>query len=87
MSTVLVFLPYSEDGKCGGQTITRICIATASPAKFPEALTSAGLTPQGSPKLAGLEKRPTRFDIVPDADDCEDFMRAVVTRISEMSRK
>ncbi|XP_064611147.1 threonine synthase-like 2 [Liolophura sinensis] len=76
-----------KDEKCEGQTTSRICIATASPEKFPEALTSAGLTPKKSPKLASLEKRPTKFEIVPANEDCEDFMRAVISRISQMRKK
>ncbi len=47
-------------------TYPMICLATAHPAKFPEAVKKAlGQEPERPPALKGLEERPKRFEILP----------------------
>jgi threonine synthase len=43
-----------------------VCLATAHPAKFPEAVREAtGTEPPVPPQLRGIEARPERFDVLP----------------------
>ena len=47
------------------QTATIICLATAHPAKFPDAVEQAiGTSPPVPPAIAALEKLPCRFEII-----------------------
>ncbi len=47
-------------------TLPMICLATAHPAKFPEAVQRAlGKEPERPPALQGLEERPRRFEVLP----------------------
>ncbi|XP_013420134.1 threonine synthase-like 2 isoform X2 [Lingula anatina] len=62
----------------------RVCIATASPAKFPEAVTLAGLTPQPTPEIAALETKPTRYI---DMNKGEDWTGILKEKIKEISQK
>lgn len=51
--------------ECSGTKETPICLATAHPAKFGDAVeTATGIAPPFPPGLAGIEKLPTRCEVV-----------------------
>lgn len=60
----------------------RVCLATASPAKFTEAVLAAGLTPQPTQELQDLESKPTRFTDMPRGADWESMLRSKIQDIS-----
>lgn len=65
----------------------RVCLATASPAKFTEAVTSAGLVPVVSDSLDSLNSKPTRYqDWERDEDWCEN-LRNYIEKITETRRQ
>jgi threonine synthase len=61
-----------------------VAMATAHPAKFPDAVEQAiGVRPQLPPRLAGLMDRPERFVVLPkDIAAVEANVRALVGRNS-----
>ena len=61
--------------------IPRVCIATASPAKFEEAVLSAGLTPQPTEGVKALDGKPTRYKDLEKADDWLAALRAKIEEI------
>lgn len=61
-----------------------VCIATASPAKFPEAVKAAGIEMPLTPQLAQLLTSPTRCGDMKKGEDWDLILR---TMISDISRK
>jgi threonine synthase len=65
--------PHTAVGVCAAldhldREVPMVCLATAHPAKFGNAVQEAiGLPPEMPSSLAGLEKRPTRCEVL-DAD-------------------
>ncbi|XP_014673407.1 PREDICTED: threonine synthase-like 2 [Priapulus caudatus] len=62
-----------------------VCFATASPAKFAEAVLAAGLTPQPTKAVTELESKPTRYIDMPSGADWEAMLRAKIEKISRKS--
>ena len=60
-----------------------VCIATASPAKFPEAVKAAGIEMPLSPQVAHLLTRPTRYAEMKSGEDWDQMLRAMITEISK----
>ncbi len=55
--------------------LPRVCIATASPAKFEEAVTAAGLTPQPTEKIKALFSMPTRYEDMEQGENWEQILK------------
>ena len=52
-----------------------ICIATASPAKFPEAIEKSGVTYVNPPEIRSLFEMTEKFDTMDVGQDWEDILR------------
>jgi threonine synthase len=59
----------------GSSNIPRICVATASPAKFEEAVASAGLIPQLTESVKALDTLPTKYVDMNKEDNWEQILR------------
>lgn len=56
--------------RCGGDAHPKVFVATAHPAKFPEALLAAGVEPPPPPPaLAALDGRAERFEVMPASEE------------------
>ena len=64
-----------------------VCMATASPAKFPEAVKAAGIEMPMSPQLAQLLTRPTRYKEMKVGEDWDQMLRATIDEISKKRSK
>ena len=64
-----------------------VCMATASPAKFPEAVRAAGIEMPMSPQLAQLLTRPTRYKEMKVGEDWDQMLRATIDEISKKRSK
>jgi threonine synthase len=81
-ATGYVLDPHTAVGVRAGRTLAgdavpMVCLATAHPAKFPDAVRRAiGRDPERPPSLAGLEERPRRCETI-DADTAtvKEFVR------------
>ena len=60
-----------------------VCVATASPAKFSEAVKAAGIEMPLPPQLAQLLASPTRFTEMKKGDDWDRILRNMINDISE----
>ncbi len=86
--TGVVLDPHTAVGVAAARRVRRdpdvpmVCLATASPAKFPEAVEQAiGIRPELPPHLADLYDRVERYDELPaDLDDLKALVRRVVAR-------
>ena len=67
----------------GTKSSKRVCTATASPAKFEEAVNAAGLTPQPTKEIQSLASKPTKSVDMNQSDDWEKMLREKVVDISE----
>ena len=75
--------PHSAIGIAAGlachddKTCTLVSLATAHPAKFPDAVAAAtGITPPLPPALSDLMERPERCDVLPnDAGALKEYVR------------
>ena len=56
--------PESAGERCGGAPV--VCLATAHPGKFPDALPAGAAADAGHPRLAGLEALPARKVVLPN---------------------
>lgn len=65
----------------------RCCIATASPAKFQEAVQKAGLTLDLPEALQALDRLETRYDVLERSDDWESKLRQRIESIGSMRRR
>jgi len=63
-------------------TIPRIVIATASPDKFPKAVSKAGITPVNNPSIERLFGLPTRCDMMNTGEDWEKMLRNKIEEIT-----
>ena len=61
-----------------------MCLATASPAKFEEAVVSAGLTPQPTKSVKVLDSLPTKYR---DMEKGEDWYKILRGTIEDIGRK
>lgn len=59
-----------------------ICVATASPAKFPEAVRAAGIEMPPYPQLAELFTSPTRYTEMKKGEDWYQILRDMIKDIS-----
>lgn len=64
-----------------------MCIATASPAKFEEAVLSAGLTPQPTAMIERLQHLATKYQDVEQDEDWDDILRCAIKDISKRHLK
>ncbi|CAH3176253.1 unnamed protein product [Porites evermanni] len=64
-----------------------VCMATASPAKFPEAVKAAGIEMPMSPQLAQLLTRSTRCKEMKAGEDWDQMLRATIDEISKKRSK
>ena len=64
------------------QSQPTVCFASAHPAKFPEAVTAAGLEPQPTPYIKNLGTMPQRFTKMTKGQDWEKMLRDKITEIS-----
>ena len=64
-----------------GKPIQRVCVATASSAKFEEAVTSAGLTPQPTAAIKALDTMPTKYVDLEKGQDWEQILRDIIESI------
>lgn len=64
-----------------------VCVATASPAKFSEAVKAAGIEMPLSPQLAQLLTSPTRYTEMKEGDDWDRILRNMIKDISENHSK
>lgn len=62
-------------------------MATASPAKFPEAVKAADIEMPMSPQLAQLLTRPTRYKEMKVGEDWDQMLRATIDEISKKRSK
>jgi threonine synthase len=92
----LIFLIFNGDQICCSDeagvtstngTVPRVCIATASPAKFTEVVTSAGLEPVSSQRLDSLHLQPTRYVDWERSEDWLDNLRKYVEKIASSRRQ
>lgn len=60
-----------------------VCVATASPAKFPEAVKAAGIEMPLPPQLAQLLASPTRYTEMKEGDDWDRILRNMINDISK----
>ncbi|XP_033125544.1 threonine synthase-like 2 [Anneissia japonica] len=60
-----------------------VCIATASPVKFPETVLKAGLTPHTTDEVSNLKNMPTKFTEMKLGEDWESMLRNCIISISE----
>ena len=63
--------------------LPRVCLATASPAKFDEALTSAGLEPQSGDLLRDLKARKRYSMEMRKGEDWQAMLRKSIEEVSE----
>ena len=63
--------------------VPRICLATASPAKFEEAVLNAGLTPQPTEAIKALDQLPTRCLDMKQGDDWTQILRQKIVDVSK----
>ena len=63
--------------------LPRVCLATASPAKFDEALTSAGLEPQSGDLLRDLKARKRYSTEMRKGEDWQVMLRKSIEEVSE----
>lgn len=73
-----------DQRRCNNIKTPTVCIATASPAKFPEAVKAAGIEMPLTPQLAQLLTSPTRCSDMKKGEDWDLILR---TMISDISRK
>jgi hypothetical protein len=67
-------------------SIVRICVATASPFKFPEALTAANVPCDLPEKISRIFDLPTKFEWMKKGQNWEEILRTKIVQITE-SRK
>ena len=60
----------------------RVILATASPAKFEEAVQSAGLTPQPTKEVTNLANKPVKYEEMLKGQDWEAMLRAKIDEIT-----
>ena len=68
-------------------SVPRVCIATASPAKFEEAVQSAGLTPQPTESVKALDGMKTKYVDMEKGQDWDQILRNKIVSISTEREK
>lgn len=76
--TNILFSCSGNEPKC-----KRICIATASPAKFTEAVTAAGLTPQIPDRIRNLDTMPTKYSDIGREEDWLKRLKEIIEAITK----
>ena len=74
----LIFSPTSSQ---------RVCIATASPAKFEEVVLSTGLTPQPTEGVKALAGMPTKYVDMMKGEDWDKVLREKIASITSLREK
>ena len=67
--------------------IPTVCMATASPAKFPEAVKAAGIEMKPDPRLGKLFSSPTCYKEMKKGEDWDGIIRGVIGEIRERRDK
>ena len=80
-SALAVAYQYEQIDK--GDQRPRICLATASPLKFPDAVTSADVPAPVSEDVRALFTKPTRFETMEKGQDWAAILRRKIEEISE----
>jgi len=79
---------YTRRDETSGTTtedvIPRVCLATASPAKFAEAVTSAGLERVDVELLESLSAKPTRYSDWERGEDWYDNIRKYIEKVASL---
>ena len=63
--------------------VSYVCIATASPAKFPEAIEKSGLKPYNPPEIQALFQMQEKFETMNRGEDWEKMLRDKVVHVSK----
>lgn len=67
--------------------IPRVCLATASPAKFADAVTSAGLEQVDVELLESLSAKPTRYSDWERGEDWYNNIRQYIEKVASSKRQ
>ena len=62
--------------------VAYVCIATASPAKFPEAIAKSGLQPYNPPEIQALFELEEKFETMDQGQDWEQMLREKIVQVS-----
>ena len=62
--------------------VAYVCIATASPAKFPEAIAKSGLQPYNPPEIQALFELEEKFETMDQGQDWELMLREKIVQVS-----
>mgnify|MGYP001427102457 CR=1 FL=1 len=62
--------------------VNYVCIATASPAKFPEAIEKSGLQPYYPPEIQALFELEEKFETMDQGQDWEKMLREKIVQVS-----
>lgn len=82
-SATAVNYHYQQTNNRQSSTIPRCCLASASAAKFPEAVKAAGLTPQTPAEILALEHKETRCIPMRRGDDWIQMLRNTIEGLSQ----
>ncbi|KAH3789931.1 hypothetical protein DPMN_168123 [Dreissena polymorpha] len=77
-----IAVAYSLENRSKGESIPRICIATASPAKFNEAVDAAGIPWQQDERVTRLMSLPVRYEDMERNEDWSDILRKKIIAIN-----
>ncbi|XP_052229090.1 threonine synthase-like 2 isoform X3 [Dreissena polymorpha] len=77
-----IAVAYSLENRSKGESIPRICIATASPAKFKEAVDAAGIPWQQDERVSRLISLPVRYEDMERNEDWSDILRKKIVAIN-----
>ncbi|XP_077978519.1 threonine synthase-like 2 [Glandiceps talaboti] len=81
-TAIAVSYYYEKGTKSDEKPQVSVCIATASPVKFPEAVLEAGLTPQTTPEVEALESMPTRYTLLKEGEDWNQILRKKIEKVT-----
>ncbi|XP_052227206.1 threonine synthase-like 2 isoform X5 [Dreissena polymorpha] len=73
---------YSHENRSKDESIPRICIATASPAKFKEAVDAAGIPWKQDERVTRLMSLPVRYEDMERNEDWSDILRKKIIAIN-----
>ena len=65
------------------EDVCYVCIATASPAKFPEAIEKSGLKPYNPPEIQALFALEEKYETMEQGQDWEKMLREKIVQVSK----
>ena len=71
-----------KDVELQDDNVNYVCIATASPAKFPEAIEKSGLQPYYPPEIQALFELEEKFETMDQGQDWEKMLREKIVQVS-----